>query len=375
MGKKVFSRIGRVLSLAQHTRVVLVAGQGSIRSNGVYEAITDSLEKHDIFWTEYWGITPNPDCNHVLGVRQLAKDFNADALLAVGGGSVIDATKLAAASLLADAGIWEIVERQKDILEALPCYAVCTCPGAGTEASCSAIVSNPAALEKRSVKGPGLWPQAAFVDPRSQYGLPWLQTLAGGMDTFAHCLEHFISGAMDPQPCEVSLSLCASLMRSVLEALRTLQKDPEAYTARASLAWASILALNGTAGAGLGGGSWVLHLASHALGAHFSRIPHGLAVAALLPGWLNFLSIQSPHAFALLEKYLQGALQPAGSLLSFNELNDFFSCPKGHDFGVSAADVVSIAATAYADAQAHPGSERFFPLSEKIFLDLLSGAI
>ena len=344
LGKKVLSRIGRVLFMAQHARVVLVAGQGSIRSNGVYEAVTASLEKNDIFWTEYWGITPNPDCKHVLGVRDAARTFNADALLAVGGGSVIDTTKLAAASLQAKTNIWDMVDEQNDILEALPLYAVCTCSGAGTEASCSAIVSNPSVRRKRGVKGPGLWPQAAFVDPRTQYGLPWLQTLAGGMDAFAHCLEHYLSGALDPQPCEVSLSLCAGLMRSVLNALCTLQQDPEAYTARASLAWASILALNGTAGAGLGGGNWVLHLAAHALGAHFPRIPHGLAVASLLPVWLQFVTKHSPHAASLLERNLEGALQPASSLQSFNTLNDFFSCPTLRDFGVSTADVGGIAA-------------------------------
>ena len=93
LGKKVLARVGRVLSLAGHRRVVLVAGQGSIRGNGVYTAIVESLQKNDIFWTESWEVTPNPECSRVADAALRAKEFAAQALLAVGGGSVIDAAQ------------------------------------------------------------------------------------------------------------------------------------------------------------------------------------------------------------------------------------------------------------------------------------------
>lgn len=375
LGKKVFSRVGRVLSLATHRRILIVAGQGAVRDNGVHQTIVNSLEKNDIFWTDYWGVSPNPDSEHVRGIIRSARDFNAGALLAVGGGSVIDAAKIAAAALYAQQDPWEMVAARKEVLDAVPCYAVCTCSGAGAEASCSAILSNTLIQKKHGIKGPGLWPRAAFVDPRAQFGLPWLQTLAGGLDAFSHCLEHFVSGALDPRPFELSLMLCSGMMRGILDALRTLQKNPEIYTARASLAWASILALNGVAGSGLGGGNWTLHLAAHALGAHFPRIPHGLAVGALLPSWLEVLSKESPHVFTLLESSLQGACGPSASLQSFRQLNEVLSCPNLRDFGVTTEDIAFVAATAYADALAHPGAQRFFSLSEHFFRDLLSRSL
>ncbi len=375
LGKKVIPRVGRVLALAGHRRLVLVAGQGSIRENGVYESVVESFKKNDIFWTEYWGVTPNADCKHVRDLVQTAREFNAEALVAVGGGSVIDTAKLAAASFASQKDPWDLVEMQKDVLSALPCYAVSTCAGSGAEASCSAIVSNEFLRQKRGLKGPALWPQAVFIDPRVQNGMPWLQTLAGGMDAFSHCLEHYVSGAMDPQPLDLSLTVCSGLMRSLLDALRTLHEHPDTYTARASLAWGAILALNGFAGAGLGGGNWTLHLAAHALGAHHTRIPHGLAIAALLPGWLDLLGNESPHVYEMLEQALKGACSPAESLGSFTQLNDCFSCPGLRDFGVGSDDVASLAATAYADARSHPASQRFFSLSEQFFSDLFLRAL
>jgi NADP-dependent alcohol dehydrogenase len=275
---------GQIASLAREVpagaRVLLVAGAGSIRKNGVLEQVTAALGERLV--AEAWGIQPNPDVTDVLAVLAKARAVNADFLLAVGGGSVADATKAAAGLARTEGDAWTILSKGGRFTAALPIGVVMTAPGTGSETNASAAISNRATTRKVVFTSTHCFPLFAVIDPETTYSLAPAQLANGIVDAFVHVTEQYLTYPVGAALTDrLSEGVLATLVEQGLRAFT----QPSDYEARANLAWASSLALGGLLGTGVPQ-DWTTHHVSHELTALFG-IEHARSLAAVLPAVLR----------------------------------------------------------------------------------------
>jgi len=292
-GKGVIAGLGEQLVKDRIKSVLLVYGGGSIKANGVYEQVTESLARADICWFEVDGVQPNPTLKKVEEATQLAKREGVDAVLAVGGGSVIDTAKTVAAACLYNGEVWDFFRERDGIDEALPIYTVLTLSATGSEMNQFAVITNEELGLKWSVYGDALFPKATFIDPLVQQSLPWFQTVNGAVDAMSHVMEQYFSG----EHADATMTMAEGLICSIIRSTDTLQNDPMNYEARANLAWASSLALNGLFRTGTGLGDWASHGIEHGMSAVQPEIAHGAGLAVVFPAWILHVGHSNSLAF------------------------------------------------------------------------------
>jgi len=291
-GKNTIPRIGEEIKKTGLKKVLFIAGGGSIRKNGVYEQTADSLRKAGIEWVETWGVQPNPVLSKVREMTDLAKKEKVEAVLAVGGGSVIDSGKSVAAGMFLD-DPWQAYQSKQEVSEALPLFAVLTISATGTEMDPFAVLTNEKDKKKWNISGPALYPRVSIVDPSVQATLPWCQTANGAIDALSHIMEFYFMGGS----AETVLSLDEALFRSIVSMTDKLKADPSDYEARANLAWAATMALNGTSGAGQSGGDWASHGIEHAVSALNPDVAHGAGLGVIFPAWISYCRDTDPELF------------------------------------------------------------------------------
>ncbi|KAH7815377.1 putative NADH-dependent butanol dehydrogenase a [Monocercomonoides exilis] len=285
-GKGMNKQIGKEISMRKHTNVLLVAGGGSIKKNGVYEEVTQSLKENGVEWTELWGVQPNPVLSKVYeGIEIVRKSSPAiTAILAVGGGSVIDTCK-AIAGGIDHPDIWQCFEGLSALTEKIyPLFVVCTVSATGSEMNMGCVVTNND--KKWNLKHQSLFPVATTIDPQAQYSLPWRTTKDGAIDAIVHCVEGIL-GAEGFE--ETTIALAESLILTIIQATNKLQHNPSDYTARANLCWAATLGLNGVAQVALNSGDWATHMLEHALSSMYPELSHGTGLAILLPSYIRWV--------------------------------------------------------------------------------------
>lgn len=291
-GKDTIRKIGYEIRASGIRRIILVAGEGSIKRNGVYEMVKNSLEQEGLEWIEIWGIRPNPILSKVKEIIKVSRDNGIEAILAVGGGSVIDSAKAAAAGFYLQ-DIWEAFEKKVPIEKALPIYVVLTLSATGSEMNPYAVITNEEKKLKWNISSPYIFPKVSIIDPSVQISLPWLQTVNGALDALAHIMEYYFLGTNE----ESVLSIDEALMRTIIAMVNRLQEDPKNYDARANLAWAATLALNGISGVSLKDGDWSTHIIEHSLSALHPEISHGTGLGILFPAWIQYLKEYNPSIF------------------------------------------------------------------------------
>jgi len=334
--------IGEEIARNGHKLVLLIAGGGSIKKTGVYDQVVESLRKADRRWEECWGVQPNPVLSKVREMIQQARRLGVDAILAVGGGSVIDSAKAVAAGYYVD-DVWQLFERDEPVTRALPLYTVLTLSATGTEMNCYAVVTNEAEKKKWAIGGPALYPRVSVVDPSVQVHLPWKQTVNGAVDSISHILEHYFLGGG-----ETTLALDESLLRTIVQVTDRLQQNPSDYEARASLAWASTLALNGISGAGLGDGDWTTHALEHGLSGAHPEIAHAEGLAVLFPAWILYCQDANPPLFQRWARNVWGASTVEAAVEAYrNKLRSWQAPVTLKELGIQKQELKEIAQLAY----------------------------
>lgn len=223
--------------------VMLAYGGGSIRENGIYEEVTERLEKAGKTVIEFPGITPNPAYDKVLEGMRLARENHVDLILGVGGGSVIDCCKAVALAAVYRGDVWTDFWARHGIIEAepLPVGVVVTAAGAGSEMNGRAVITNKALKIKTGRDYPKCNPRFALMDPAYTFSVPRRQMVSGGFETLSHIMEIYFSG---PDENNVSDDMAEALMRGVIRDLRAAVQNPGDYTARSNLMWESAMAKN-----------------------------------------------------------------------------------------------------------------------------------
>lgn len=284
-------------------RVLIVYGSNRIKTSGLLEAITRKLESKGIFYQTFSGIKPNPTLESIHNGIDLIKKHELGFILAVGGGSVIDAVKGMAAGAAMDTDPWNFCMRKAVVKKALPIGSVLTLAATGSEMNGGSVISNTATGEKRAFGSEFTRPKFSVLDPTLTFSLPDNQTAAGVADIFTHVCEQYFEKV---DTAMVQDRMSEALMKVCLEFGRTAIDEPQNYIARANLMWASSLALNGMLSLGKSGGDWSTHMIEHELSAMYD-ITHGLGLAIVLPRWMRHVLDETTEArFAMFAKNVFG---------------------------------------------------------------------
>lgn len=264
--------------------ILLTYGGGSIKRNGIYDKVTEilaSLEKN-VF--ELSGIMPNPRKEVVYEGIDICKKNGIDFILAVGGGSVIDASKAIAAGALTELDFWDAFYMgDEELLAALPMGTVLTIPATGSEMNCGGVVTDWQNNIKTAFEHPLLFPVFSVMDPTYTYSLPREQIIYGAVDMFSHLFEVYFS---EPNDNNLSDELAEAVMKNIMTNLDIALKDPYDYPARANLMWDGSMALNGITKLSKRQ-DWETHQIEHAMSAFFD-IPHGAGLAVVHPNYMRY---------------------------------------------------------------------------------------
>ena len=282
------------------SRVLLVYGGGSIRKNGIYEAVCGILRDHGFTFFELSGVTPNPKIESVREGVRLARENRVDMVLAVGGGSVVDCCKVVSAQAMVDEDIWKMeYEHGKFPTEGIPMGAVVTASGTGAEMNSGAVIT----YEEKHWKGPivGIGASFAILDPAYTTTVPPMQVMSGAFDTLSHAMETYL-GHSDRD--NVSDDVALAIMRNTVVNMRRLLLDINDMQARSNLMWDSAMAENGILKVGRLT-DFQAHQIEHQLGA-YTDCNHGQGLAVIHPVYYRHILKDAPEKFTRFAKEVFG---------------------------------------------------------------------
>jgi alcohol dehydrogenase len=273
-------------------KVLVVYGGGSIKRNGLYDKVIKLLKEIDAQVFELPGVEPNPRITTARKGVEICKKEGIDVLLAVGGGSVIDCTKLIAAGAKYDGDAWDLVIKKAAVTDALPFGTVLTLAATGSEMNSGSVSTNWETNEKYGWGSQHTFPKFSILDPVHTFSVPRDQTIYGIVDMMTHVLEHYFHLEENTL---FQDRMCESLLITVMETAPKLLEDLESYEHRATILYNGTMALNGILNMGYRG-DWATHNLEHAVSAVYD-IPHGGGLAILFPHWMKHNLKVKPERF------------------------------------------------------------------------------
>ena len=293
-GRGVENTIGKEAREHGFRKVLIVFGGGSARRSGLLDRVGKSLTEAGVEYLELGGIRPNPVDGPVYEGIRMVRESGADALIAVGGGSVIDTAKAIAAGAVYDGDFWDFYSGKATIAKALPLGVVLTIPAAGSEGSGNSVITKESEKRKISIRT-DFWlrPKFALMNPELTYTLPAAQTFAGVADMMAHIMERYFSNTADVQTTD---RVAEGVLRAIIDVAPRLVDNPSDYQARANIMWAGTLAHNGICGIGRQE-DWASHGLEHELSALYG-VTHGAGLAVVFPAWMEFMAAKHPAKVA-----------------------------------------------------------------------------
>lgn len=279
-GKNTIAQISN--EIPSGSKVMVTFGGGSVRKNGVYGQVKQALEKYDT--VEFWGIEPNPSIETLRKAIALGKEEKVNFLLAVGGGSVIDGTKLIAAGILYDGDAWELVK--KGVAQyTLPLGTVLTIPATGSEMNNGAVISCHETKEKYPFFSS--FPKFSVLDPQVTYSIPPYQIACGLADTFVHVLEQYLTKTNESR---IMDRWAESILQILIEIAPRIRENQQDYQTMADFMMSATMGLNGFLAMGVTE-DWATHMIGHELTA-LTGLTHGNTLAIIMPGTMKVLQQQ-----------------------------------------------------------------------------------
>ena len=264
-------------------KVMITFGGGSVRRNGVYEQVKDALQNHDT--VEFWGIEPNPAVETLRKAVKLGLDEKIDMLLAVGGGSVLDGTKLIAAAIAQPQNdAWAIVKSGNAGAQ-IPFASVMTLPATGSEMNNGAVISCHATQEKFSFRGD--YPKFSILDPQTTYSLPKYQIACSLADIVVHCFEQYMTTGGQNRVLD---RWAEGVIATAMEIAPRILSGERDYDLMSDYMFSATMALNNFIRMGVTQ-DWCTHQIGHELTA-LSGVTHGESLAIVYPGTIEVLREQ-----------------------------------------------------------------------------------
>ena len=280
--KLIFGK-GMIANLAkeipQGKRVLVTFGGGSVKTNGVYDQVKTALQGFEV--VEFWGIESNPSVETLRKAIAVGKENKVDFLLAVGGGSVVDGTKLIAAGILYNGDAWDLVLKGL-ATDTLPLAAVLTLPATGSEMNAGAVISRKETVEKFAFYSKN--PVFSILDPSTTFTLPKYQVACGIADTYIHVMEQYMT---TPDQSKLMDRWAEGILQTLVEIAPSITKDTENYALMSEFMLSATMGLNGFIAMGVRQ-DWATHMIGHELTA-LHGITHGGTLVIVMPGLLRTL--------------------------------------------------------------------------------------
>ena len=301
-GKGTEEKTGEEVKKWGGSRVLIVYGGGSVKRSGLLQKVEASLDKEGIAWMEYGGVKPNPRLAFAQeGVRK-ALEFQADFLLAAGGGSAIDTAKaIAHGTANPKMDLWDIWTGKEALTKSLPVGVVLTISAAGSEMSDSAVLTNEAIGRKQGLSTPYNRVKFAVMNPELTATLPKYQVACGVVDILMHTLDRYFTHTKGN---EMTDEIAEALLRTVVRNGRRAYEDPADYAAASELMWCGSLSHNGLTGLGADTG-FAPHKLGHELSAKYD-VAHGASLSAVWEAWARYVCPEEPERFARYAKKVWG---------------------------------------------------------------------
>ncbi|WP_374603525.1 iron-containing alcohol dehydrogenase [Niveibacterium sp.] len=350
--------------LAEHgiKKVLLTYGSERIKRDGLFATISKSLDKHGIAFVECGGIVSNPLLSKVREAITVAREHKVEAVLAVGGGSVLDSSKAIAAGTLYLGDVWDLFLRKAPVEAALPVFAVLTLAATGSEMNAGAVVTNEVTKEKFAIQSPHTFPKVSIVNPALMQTVSRDYLVYSAADIIAHSIEGYFTATVQPK---IQSRLVESVINTVIETTDALLSDPLDYNARAEFAWAATLALNGVTYAGTAGFGYPNHMIEHSLSALFN-VPHGAGLSVVMPAWMKWYHGRNPVQFERFAKQVFGLATAEQGIAALEQWFDKIGTPtRLSQLGITAADLPAILDNLQGNAQ-------WFGLAEIYTQDVLA---
>ena len=306
-GKDGEQSIGGLVKRFGGSKVLIHYGGGSIKKNGVFDKVVDSLNKSNIPFVELGGVMPNPRSGLVYEGIDLCRKEGVDFVLAVGGGSTIDSSKAIAAGVPYDGDFWDYYEDPSKAIDvALPIGTVLTIAAAGSEGSGDSVVTKEEGMKKWDAHGEAIRPKFSILNPMNTCTLPEYQTACGITDIMAHICERYFTTTKNV---EVTDRLCEGLMKALVEESPKVFIDSQDYDARANIMWAGMVAHNNIVGVDREQ-DWSSHQIEHELSSLYD-VAHGAGLAVIMPAWMTYVCEKNP------DKFVQFAVRVWGCDMNF----------------------------------------------------------
>ena len=284
------------------SRVLVVYGGGSVVKSGILDKIEQSLTKGGLLFTSIGGVRPNPRLSLArIGVEK-AREFEADFILAVGGGSVIDTAKgIAHGASNPETDIWKYWMKEEVLNKSMPIGVVLTISASGSETSDSAVLTDETTLSKRGLNSDFNRPKFAIMNPELLYTLPSYQLACGIVDIMMHTMDRYFTLT---QGNEITDEIAESLLRVVIKNGKILIKNPQNYQALSEIMWCGSLSHNGLTGLGA-----VTDFAPHQLGHELSGkfdVAHAASLSTIWGSWAQYCYEAKPERFTRFAKQVWG---------------------------------------------------------------------
>jgi len=268
-------------------KALLVIGGGSVKRSGVFDRAVESLKNAGVAFVECAGIEPNPRITSVARGAAMAKKEGCDVIIALGGGSVMDASKVMSAAVFYDGDPWNMILHGQEVVhvptKALPVIAVPTLAATGSETNCGAVITNVETTVKSFMQIPLLFPKVAVMDPALTVSVPKDQTAYGVCDLITHVTEAYFNG-IDNTP--IQDRFAEGVILTAMEWGTKAIANGADVEARAQVQWAASVALNGWVQVGTNG-MYPVHMMEHTISAYHD-VTHAACLAVINPAWMRF---------------------------------------------------------------------------------------
>ena len=291
-GKERENETGSYVKRFGGNKVLIVYGGGSVVRSGLLDRVKASLDKEGLAYILLGGVKPNPRSGFVYEGIALCKKENVDFVLAVGGGSAIDASKAIAAGVVYDGDFWDFY-CGKPIEKALPIGTILTIAAAGSEGSPDSVITHEDGMLKRGASGDAIRPRFSILNPALTQTLPAFQTACGITDIMAHLYERYLTNTREV---EVTDRMIEALMLTLIHEGPRVIEDPNNYEARANIMWAGMMAHNNSCGVGRSQ-DWNSHNIEHELSALYD-CAHGAGLAVTMPAVFTYVCQHDVNRFA-----------------------------------------------------------------------------
>jgi len=311
--------------LAEHgvRKVLLAYGSERIKRDGLFDTVSQSLAAQGVAFVELGGIVSNPLISKVRDGIALARQHQVQAILAVGGGSVLDSAKAIAAGVPYQGDVWDLFIGKASIDSALPVFDILTLAATGSEMNNGAVVTHDETREKFAIGSVHTFPRVSIVNPALMQTVSRDYLVYSAADVIAHAIEGYFTATVQPR---FHSRLVEAIITTVIETTETLLAEPDHYEARAEFAWAATQALNGLIYSGTAGFSYPNHMIEHSLSALFN-VPHGAGLSVVMPAWMKWYHGRNPAQFTRFARQVFGVDTPEQGIAALERWFDKIGTP------------------------------------------------